>query len=285
MKKLQDHPLAELFPLFPDNELKTLAADIKENGQEVPIVLFEGKILDGRNRYRGCLLVGQEPKTKEYRGKDPLSYVLSHNLHRRHLTESQRAMIAAEIATRGRGGNHQSADLRIAPTQAEAADKLNVSQRSVTAAKQVLERGDDEIIEQVKNGQTSVTAAVASLPPKKKSKAKKPPKDDPKYDKALDRIEKVCGKPVRKAIEQETLTLKKGDVVYWAGLKDDQMTDIQELVVTKRWKPAAAHKFLNRMVGPKTRIEELKSHCDANGGKYEAQVNGYMISVTGPKKR
>ena len=44
------HPLAELFPTIGNDELQELADDIGKNGMIAPITLFEGKILDGRNR-------------------------------------------------------------------------------------------------------------------------------------------------------------------------------------------------------------------------------------------
>src|SRR5450432_3710039 len=101
MIKLQNmkfNKLADLFPLLEAGDQETLKQDIKENGQVEPIVLYQGEILDGRNRYRACQALDIEPKTEEYTGSDPLKYVLSKNLHRRHLTTGQRAIIAADIA-------------------------------------------------------------------------------------------------------------------------------------------------------------------------------------------
>src|SRR5271157_775799 len=92
-EKYEFHELANLFPLLENDKLKELVDGIKENGQLLPIVIFEGKILDGRNRYNACKLLGIEPLYENIETKDPLGYVLELNLKRRHLNESQRAVI------------------------------------------------------------------------------------------------------------------------------------------------------------------------------------------------
>jgi N6-adenosine-specific RNA methylase IME4/ParB-like chromosome segregation protein Spo0J len=91
------HPAANLFPMLPEPELRALAEDIRANGQRHPIVVFAGKILDGRNRWRACQLAEVEPRL-EYleRCDSPTDYVLSLNLHRRHLDTMQRAVVATE---------------------------------------------------------------------------------------------------------------------------------------------------------------------------------------------
>jgi phage N-6-adenine-methyltransferase len=158
------HPLANLFPLLESEKLEPLAEDIKQKGLQNNIILFEGKILDGRNRYTACELVGVEPRFSEYSGDDPLSYVVSLNLHRRHLTESQRAMVAARVEKLKHGGNRQDANLHVG--RAEAAEKLNVSTRSVASAKKVQTKGIEELVNAVDQGQVAVSKAVeiADLP-------------------------------------------------------------------------------------------------------------------------
>jgi ParB-like chromosome segregation protein Spo0J len=95
---LESHPLANLFPLLEGSEFEELVADIKANGLVEPIVMFEDKILDGRNRYRACLAAGVEPAFRPFMGDDPLAYIISLNLRRRHLTaEQKRELIAGLI--------------------------------------------------------------------------------------------------------------------------------------------------------------------------------------------
>ena len=94
---MKPHPIADLFPMMTDDELKSLAADIQANGLKEPIVVLDDKILDGRNREKACRIARVEPKTVAFRGKDPVSFVLSMNLHRRHLTQGQRAAVGVKV--------------------------------------------------------------------------------------------------------------------------------------------------------------------------------------------
>jgi N6-adenosine-specific RNA methylase IME4 len=94
--RLKIHPAAELIPVMSEGEQAELTKDIADNGQKEAIDLLEGKILDGRHRYASCVKLGIEPKTRTWSGADAIDYVLSKNLHRRHLNESQRAMIVVK---------------------------------------------------------------------------------------------------------------------------------------------------------------------------------------------
>jgi len=150
---IPDHPLSELFPLMEEQELAALAADIQANGLRTPILLFDDQILDGRNRYRACLLAGVEPVTSEFAGEDPLQFVLSANLHRRHLNESQRALVAARITNLGEGRPWTSKNItrplgrvtkntqgKSVPISTKtAATMMAVGERSVVRAKTILD--------------------------------------------------------------------------------------------------------------------------------------------------
>ena len=123
---LEHHNIANIFPMMQDNEYQGLLSDIRKNGLVQPIVLLEGKILDGRNRYKACLELGIDPEFEDYQGNDPAAYVVSQNLHRRHLNETQRASVAAKLADleNGEAGRNRSANLQSKTTRKEAAEKL-----------------------------------------------------------------------------------------------------------------------------------------------------------------
>jgi N6-adenosine-specific RNA methylase IME4 len=159
------HPLTDLFPPLDGVEFGELVADVGAHGLREPITTYDEKILDGRNRYRACLAAGIEPVFVPYGGKDPVAYVISANLRRRHLNEGQRAMLAAKLATL-RDGQRQVGKFAEVPTQGEAATLLNVSERSIRHARDVHKRGAPELISAVERGKVSVSAAadVAELP-------------------------------------------------------------------------------------------------------------------------
>jgi ParB-like chromosome segregation protein Spo0J len=96
------HPLAAIFPLLSGSEFDALVENIKQNGLREAIRMHrDGRVLDGRNRWRACLEAGVECRSNTFVGSDEqlLDFIIDMNLHRRHLDESQRAMAAARAAT------------------------------------------------------------------------------------------------------------------------------------------------------------------------------------------
>jgi hypothetical protein len=106
---MQTHPIADLFPMMSDDDLASLAADIKANGQSEPIMLdAAGELLiDGRNRLKACGIAGVEPKFARANGEDQTAFILSRNMARRHMTKGQLAIVAAKMSPKparvGRG--------------------------------------------------------------------------------------------------------------------------------------------------------------------------------------
>jgi ParB-like chromosome segregation protein Spo0J len=196
--KVEVHPAAELFPLMSHTELSQLAEDIRAHGQREPCLVYQGQLLDGRNRWRACELLGLAPKVckiKESHKFDPLQYVLSKNLRRRHLSQSQRAMVAARAKSlyqkrarqrqseggklggklAGRGRSKTTAD-RVPENLPEASRDsrdqagagLKVSGKSVDHATTVLTRGSRKLQLAVDAGQVAVSraAVIAKAAPK-----------------------------------------------------------------------------------------------------------------------
>ena len=169
---LEDHPAASIFPLLPDAKLKELAEDIGENGLRVPILIYEGKILDGRNRYRAMQLIPDfagELERENYNERsadglrDPVGYVISLNLQRRQLTSRQRVAAAAELANRKEGRPEKTASIE-AVSQDTAAKLMKVSRASVQRAV-ALKKASPEKFEEFKAGKISLNAALKAVKP------------------------------------------------------------------------------------------------------------------------
>lgn len=179
---IEFHPLANIFPLIEGADFEDLVRDIAQHGLREPIVLLDGKILDGRNRYRACvaarvlpesldnLTVNQLKHIKHFvplGAPDPswddlVSFVLSKNLRRRHLDESQRSMAAANIANMRQGARTDLANLQEV-SQPEAAKMLNVSARSVADAVKVVREAPPEVRRAVEQGKLPVSSAAKML--------------------------------------------------------------------------------------------------------------------------
>lgn len=178
------HPFANLFPMLSDDRRETFRNSLSEN-QNHPIVLHKGMILDGRNRERELVELGKPVAYCLFIGTDAqaFEFVMAENLERRHLNESQRAMLAARAATIRLGGNQHTQGAPIgagslfaasepevmpAPvvSQSEAADKLSIGRRSVQRAATVLEKGTAELQEAVDQGSVvvSIAAEIAERP-------------------------------------------------------------------------------------------------------------------------
>jgi ParB-like chromosome segregation protein Spo0J len=172
-KKYDFHPLADLFPMLEDKSaaFEALVDDIRERKQQEPVWLYEGKILDGRNRYLACQRLGREIQVEDFAGDDPIGFVLSANLHRRHLNESQRAMVAAKLTSMEVGANQHT---KGQGTSIDVASKLlNVGRASIDRARKVLATGDPKLVAAVEQAKVSVSAAANQTADKKKANSGK----------------------------------------------------------------------------------------------------------------
>jgi hypothetical protein len=156
----QFHELALIFPALDEVSLSALVDDIREHGLREAIWLHgDGRILDGRNRYIACMRLGIEPRYRVYDGDDALGFVVSMNLSRRHMDESQRAMVGARLATL-RDGQKKSAVQICTPSRQEASEMLSVGERSISSARKVLDTGNAELVAAVDSGKIAVSVAA-----------------------------------------------------------------------------------------------------------------------------
>lgn len=191
------HPFCKLFPEITGEDFKAFVADIKENGLRQPIVTLDEKILDGQNRLNACNAAKIEPVFQPFAGDDPLAFVISQNMNRRHLTDDQRAAIAAEIARAKPGNPANLAVLKSKPTIAEAAASLKVSPRNVARAKAV-KKESPAAFKKVKSGEMSLNAAHEKKHPRKPTETKS-------ADKELNKIGKSFGENCKKSEEKNLL--------------------------------------------------------------------------------
>jgi DNA methylase len=186
---LDDHEIAAIFPLLSEQELHELALDIASNGLHEAIWLYEGKILDGRNRYRACQRIGVKPFTRQYEGSSPASFVISLNNKRRHLSSSQKAAAAAEmlpwleVEAKKRQREHAgtapgkkgitsgtNAGSETGEARQQAAKAFEVSPRYVSEAKAIKEISPEDF-ELIKRGVRTVSETQKRLRAKQQADA------------------------------------------------------------------------------------------------------------------
>lgn len=187
------HPLCTLFPRVTGAEFTALCDDIRANGLRHPIVLHDGMILDGGNRYRACLEVAVEPKFIQHAGGGIVSFVLSANLHRRHLSAGQQAAIVASAQdwaqAQGRGGvgvNQHTSKAATLPvsskdTVADRAAQSGASERTQRMADQVA-KADPALARQVAHGEVSLPAAAKQVAKAKPARFVGKPQTGPKAE-------------------------------------------------------------------------------------------------------
>lgn len=174
---LKVHPAAEIFPMLNAEELEALALDIKANGLQQPIVMWEGLLLDGRNRLAACAICGVEPSFKQYEGNSPVTFVISANIKRRQLDASQRACVAVELEPmfaveakkraligNAKGGKNTKSEVILPQTKRadqardQAAEVVGVSPSMLSLAK-AIKVSDPAMFDRVKFGDKTIYAA------------------------------------------------------------------------------------------------------------------------------
>jgi hypothetical protein len=149
-------------------EYDALKEDISKNGQQVPIIKQGDTILDGRHRYEACQELEIVPRIAEWEGEgSPFAFIASMNLHRRHLSESQRGLIAAQMKSRrvtfAGGQTIDESGEKSELTFTEAAAVMQVGERTVRDAKLVLEKGTEREVEAVRQGEAAASNVAAAI--------------------------------------------------------------------------------------------------------------------------
>ena len=165
---------------------------IRAHGLLDPIVLFEKRILDGRNRAAACESAGIAPRYVAFEGtrEEALMFVVSHNLKRRHLTKLAIAdtLIEAEDFNLhyelGEPGTQS--DIKMSAQKPKTASSRElaraaggaVSREMINATRKVKENAEPELREAVKKGRIGVqdAAKAADLPPEQQKAIAASPK-------------------------------------------------------------------------------------------------------------
>lgn len=178
------HPLCTLFPRVTGADFDNLVADIKAHGLRQPIVLHQGMVLDGGNRYRACEAANVKPHFVEFDGENIVSFVLSANLHRRHMTAGQQAAIvaAAQDWAKAQPAHRPEKAGNVAglSTVAARAAQSGAGERTQRMADKVA-KADPALARKVAHGEVSLPKAVAQVenkPPKAKLAAILAPSGD-----------------------------------------------------------------------------------------------------------
>ncbi len=147
------HPVAALFPMLPEDELRDLADDIKTNGLQQPVVVSDGVLIDGRNRLAACEMAKVDPEFVEMNGADPVQFILSANLNRRHMSKGQRATAVAKAVPKE-------------PSR-KLASAHGVGHPTIQKARQVL-NADSDLADQVLAGTISLNEAYGIISDRRK---------------------------------------------------------------------------------------------------------------------
>lgn len=252
-------------------EFDALVADIQANGQREPIILTEGMILDGGNRYRACIEAGIEPQFMQFGGGNLVSYVLSANLHRRHMTAGQQAAIVASAqdwANQAASGSNQHSSKTqggnsVTPSETDTRSKRaalsGASDRTQQRADKVA-KADPELARKVAHGEISLPAAVEQITGKRPG-AKPKPEVEPEND-GPSEDEIALAQAEHKANEESLRRLLESDDKLAAAYAEIKRLN-SELVVVK----SSRDGYMNQCAEWQRRCKGLQRKLDGAGRK------------------
>jgi len=199
--KYKVHPAADVFPMMSDEELEALGQDILENGLREPIKIMRVRkakqiaenafsqptmLLDGRNRLEAMERVGIDLDSCAVKYQfvnssrppftfDAVAYIISLNIHRRHLTKQQQAELIVAAVKAGEK-----------PRQVEVVSRGGRGKVNTVKAKAV------KIAEQAGVSKSTVERAIVAVDAKERG--------------AVPRPNKIAGRPLKTKPKLETHT-------------------------------------------------------------------------------
>ena len=296
-KTYELHPLSLVMPPMSDDEYKQLLESIKQHGQMEPVVIFEGQILDGRHRYAACRELNIEPIIRKYSyehdGPSPATFSLVKNTHRRHLTTSQRAMVAAAILpffeaeareNQRKAGGDQKAKSDQTETStpvhshAKAAEEMHVSRASVhTAAKLANEAPD--LAEEVKAGKKTLNAAKTELEEKKKNAAPSIIPAENQRKAAFAEIAERHGEEFASAVLDGRKLKTAEEFEDFMKLSEKEQEGMMDFIL-RGWTIRKAQRWLANAVDEETKVEDLIVRMNAARKKTLSWTIGkFLVSV------
>jgi hypothetical protein len=290
--KLEYHEVAAIFPMLEGDAFEALKQDIMVNGQRDPIWTYQGKIIDGRNRERACRELGIEPRIQEWDGHgDLVAFVISQNLHRRHLSEPQRAIVAARLkqrlaeaarkrlATSTGGASPRPVaklpEAEMGRARDQAAALVSVSPRSVQSACKVLVRGIPELAQAVERGEISISAAAAIAELRQKRQAKlvaQGPRAIRAKASELRRADKGLPADGLSAPDRKWLA----ELPLWGALGDNRASLIREALFWKHAQP-----LLDRI---RWAFPGLDEESPDRLGPHDVQPVSYLFCIHHPRR-
>jgi hypothetical protein len=296
------HELALLMPGMTAEEERELQDHIDKHGQFDEIVLLDGKILEGVHRGKVCAKLGKQPRYIEFdelpksvREAGPLAFVIAKNLKRRHLTTSQRSMIAAELipafekqAEERRLANLKKGDSTRETPKAQicangevvrgksaerAAKTLGVSTRSVESARRILKKSPEKAAA-LKAGKLTLSKAVSDEAKKKEAKQAR--------EVAITRIKKVCGKALADAVEKGARLKTHKDLVAFTRQSDEDMKS-QGGLIEIGWPLKKAQLYKAKNLTLRHTLRDLADRAASEGFSLSINVDHWRFSVTRTK--
>lgn len=279
MQKLLRHPLSAAFPRMTAEDQDLLTEDIEKYGQRDAIVLFEGMIIDGWHRYQACLMLEIEPIFKELADNDPVAFVLSHNLHRRHLTGSQRAAAIVACSSWVKKGDNQHTTggceaIADPPplTVSEMAKKADVSERTISQAKVAHTAG---LGDKVVNGEITVAKAAAIA---------KPPKEKPVVSPSISPepiIETIPKSDFEELTTRLDIVMADNAAIEAVFGANDQLAAAMDEIKSLNSQVAGLRSRISGLMQEKNDAIVMVKSCNVRIAKMQRELDAYRVGEVG----